>query len=998
MAEGPSGRGAGNSLIGTDIGGCRIEVVIGRGGMGVVYLAEQVGLQRKVAVKVIAPELARDTLFAARFQREARLAASLNHPNVVTVYGAGDHDGLLYLVMQYVPGTNLRDLIAREGALAPARAARLVAQIGSALDAVHAAGQVHRDVKSANILIGRDSGNEVAYLTDFGLTRVRGEGAVTRTGQWAGTLDYTAPEQFQGGDPGPRSDVYSLGCVLFQALTGSAPFKRDSDTETMWAHVNDEPPRASAATGVPAELDGVIARALAKDPARRYASAGALGKASLGATAAGDTVPVPDDELVTLRGPTRSGVLAGATRSGVLPEATRSRAVAGATRSQILLPPEPPPPRSEVRQAKRFPVLPVALGAATLLAATAILLLATGVFSGSHKSPTDKAAVRAAQLTNDTAGLTHKISALADQMAGNPSATTRAHVLQELPALHRQARSLEKRSRKELKGPAGKDPHLSTANSATGNINNNIGKIIVYLGTAADHPGTPIATAALKKAGGAAKSNELAAAQVKDQLYKYSKSHPSLVPILAKLFPHPPAKPSIMAPVWTKASGPSPPVGSADAVAVAYDGASQRVILFRESLKSPGADCAGYSAQQQTWAWSGSSWTLVTSESGSATNASGPTFLPKLPGGPGGAESGLMGMAYDGARKELVLVGAACQGVQTWTFDGDAWTLQHPAHTPKDGAHPSMAYDPARRRIVFFGGPSAGAARNDTWTWNGRDWTLEHPAHQPPGGRYAGMATDPGSPSVVLSGGEREGFLYAWRWRGTDWRRELTPEPRPELGNYSFVADTERRIPLLVGLASTGTWQQLTLGPGDAWTPLRSRANPRLGKAYVAYDEATSALVAVGPGTTWVGTELGAPAANVRRVGPAGPSQAGFVFKANRACKQANQQVQALPSPTDLPTLSSTASREASIAKAQATQLEGITPPAANRSGYRKLVDRFRMNADLLSQVQAAADAGDTNSANSAIRKLNDKLLPEGARIAGGLGLNDCASSTQPQG
>ena len=269
------------------LGGCRIEAVIGRGGMGVVYRALQLDLGRPVALKVIAGERASDPEFRERFGREARMAAAIDHPNVVPVYATGEQDGALYLVMRYVTGSDLHALIRRDGRLAPERAAAIVAQVGAALDAAHAAGLVHRDVKPANVLLAGE--DDHAYLGDFGLMRsLDPHHPITDSGQWIGTVDFASPEQLGGAHADARSDVYSLGCVLYAALAGSPPFARGTVPATLLAHLNDEPPRPSAA-GAPREFDRVVARALAKAPQDRYPSAGDLGRAAL-AAARGEAV------------------------------------------------------------------------------------------------------------------------------------------------------------------------------------------------------------------------------------------------------------------------------------------------------------------------------------------------------------------------------------------------------------------------------------------------------------------------------------------------------------------------------------------------------------------------------------------------------------------------------------------------------------------------------------------------------------------------------------
>jgi YVTN family beta-propeller protein len=267
---------------GSEIAGYRIESLIGRGGMAVVYRAEDMRLGRKVALKLLTPQLADNEQFRQRFIMESRLAASLDHPNIVPIYEAGEADGQLFIAMRYVLGSDLKGLLAKEGGPLPAgRTLRLFGQIGDALDSAHRAGLVHRDVKPANILVvaGQEhrpqaQGDHV-YLTDFGLTKRTSElsGGMTGTGHFLGTVDYVAPEQIQGKPVGPGTDIYALGCVLYECLTGQLPFRRDDDAALLWAHLVELPPPV---TGIRPEIGGavnaVVARAMAKDPADRYQS------------------------------------------------------------------------------------------------------------------------------------------------------------------------------------------------------------------------------------------------------------------------------------------------------------------------------------------------------------------------------------------------------------------------------------------------------------------------------------------------------------------------------------------------------------------------------------------------------------------------------------------------------------------------------------------------------------------------------------------------------
>jgi predicted Ser/Thr protein kinase len=282
--------GVSDLAIGIDFGGCRVDELIGRGGMGVVYRGTDLRLDRPVAIKLIATEHATDPAVRRRFEREARLMASIDHPNVIPVYGAGEQDGHLYLVMRYVAGTDLHKLLTERARLEPLEAARIVGDLAGALGAAHAAGLVHRDIKPANVLLA----GEHVYLTDFGITRaIDSVTRFTDSDEWVGTVDYMSPEHLRGGETDARSDVYALGCLLHACLTGSAPFHRASAAATILAHIEDRPPRASETPGVPSSFDAVITRALAKRPADRYASADELGAAALAAAQGRASVKTP---------------------------------------------------------------------------------------------------------------------------------------------------------------------------------------------------------------------------------------------------------------------------------------------------------------------------------------------------------------------------------------------------------------------------------------------------------------------------------------------------------------------------------------------------------------------------------------------------------------------------------------------------------------------------------------------------------------------------------
>jgi serine/threonine-protein kinase len=268
---------------GSVLGGYHIVRLIGRGGMGAVYLADDPRLGRKVALKVLAAETAEMPQVRERFVRESHVAASLDHPNILPIYEAGEADGQLFIAMRYVPGPDLAGIIARDGPLALERTVGLIDQVASALDAAHAAGLIHRDVKPGNILVapGSAPGSDHAYLSDFGLTKhAEYSGALTRSGQLMGSVGYVAPEQIEGRPIDRRVDVYSLGCVLYECLAGSQPYPRDTEMATLYAHVQAPPPSlAEARPELPPTVDAVIAKALAKAPDERYGSAGELARA-----------------------------------------------------------------------------------------------------------------------------------------------------------------------------------------------------------------------------------------------------------------------------------------------------------------------------------------------------------------------------------------------------------------------------------------------------------------------------------------------------------------------------------------------------------------------------------------------------------------------------------------------------------------------------------------------------------------------------------------------
>ena len=261
--------------VGSRLAGYRLDEQIGRGGMAVVYRAYDIRLERPVAIKVLSPELARDEAFRQRFIRESRTAAAVDHPNIIPIFEAGEANGVLFIAMRFVHGPNVQELVDAEGALPAARACHIITQVAAGLEAAHSHGLVHRDVKPGNMLLDMAGGGDYpghTYLSDFGLSkRALSVSALTSTGQFLGTLDYVAPEQIEARAVTGRADEYALACSAFTMLTGHPPFVRDESVAVMWAQISAPPPElTSRRPDLPAAVDEVMAKALAKVPTERY--------------------------------------------------------------------------------------------------------------------------------------------------------------------------------------------------------------------------------------------------------------------------------------------------------------------------------------------------------------------------------------------------------------------------------------------------------------------------------------------------------------------------------------------------------------------------------------------------------------------------------------------------------------------------------------------------------------------------------------------------------
>jgi serine/threonine protein kinase len=295
---------------GAELAGYRIERFVARGGMGAVYEATQLSLERRVALKFISRQLGSDERFRERFRREARSSAAIDHPNILPVYEAGElPDGSLFLALRFVDGPDLSSLLREQGPLEPREALTILTQVANALDAAHERGIVHRDVKPANVLLEKHDQSWHAYLADFGLAKPNEQySEQTQPGEMLGTVDYMAPEQINGGSLDGRADVYSFGCMVYRCITSELPYKRETRTATMLAHVNAPVPVPShVVAGLPDFFDVVVARAMEKDPDKRAPSAGALMRWVATQLEAGNPLAVPLDD----GDPIKSGADAG---------------------------------------------------------------------------------------------------------------------------------------------------------------------------------------------------------------------------------------------------------------------------------------------------------------------------------------------------------------------------------------------------------------------------------------------------------------------------------------------------------------------------------------------------------------------------------------------------------------------------------------------------------------------------------------------------------------
>jgi hypothetical protein len=396
-----------DARIDATVAGYRIQSLIGRGGMSIVYLAEHVQLGRQVALKLLAPSLSADPEFRERFAHESRRAAEVDHPNVVPIFDAGEAEGQLFIAMRYIEGCDLKNLIRREGRLGIERTLLILEQAADGLDAAHERNLIHRDVKPANILVAEPSGH--VYLTDFGVVKHTATQGLTKTGFFLGTVGYAAPEQIEGLPVDARTDGYALGCVLYECLAGQAPFERDRELAVMHAHLVQPPPvLPTALPALPKGLDAVIAKAMAKSKDERYATCGDVVAAARQAALERKTSSISAGaSAVTVPAAPEAGGVRGLPPTAIEADEPSLASMPPAAPPAPATPPAPAEPRPRTRPSRtgalarrrrRGPSLPIIVAIALLVAVTSgsVAYLATRASHSSHPGSTLAAHVRAA--------------------------------------------------------------------------------------------------------------------------------------------------------------------------------------------------------------------------------------------------------------------------------------------------------------------------------------------------------------------------------------------------------------------------------------------------------------------------------------------------------------------------------------------------------------------------------------------------------------------------
>lgn len=786
--------------------GYRIVRPIGRGGMGVVYLAVQERLDRQVALKVLAPELAGDASFRRRFREEAELAAAVRSPFVVPVLDAGEAGGRLFVATAYIAGEDLRRVLGR-GPLAPKRAVRTLTQAAAALDAVHSAGLVHRDVKPGNIVLDEE-GN--AHLCDFGLARhVASTRRHTVAGQWIGTPDYVSPEQVQGRPVDRRADVYSLGCVFFEMLTGAAPFARESDIATATAQVSEPVPSVtSRQRGLSPGWDRAIAGALAKDPAGRFPTAGALARSA-------------------------QDVLAGRSLAKAPPAASSNTAlrVAEPTRAAGVPPPPPPPPGQHSGDGHRRRagfIAAVVAAVALLCGGTVAALLVTGVVGGHHAQPSARKQTGA--VARDTDRLGHEVAGLpAGLTSSDPAVRSRSK--RELGADRDAAEKLLTRAhRAHHAATSARDRHLTNALIATNK------RLVELLGE----------LASLRSADAAARAHwktKLVVLQTKIRRVQKQADAPSSDEAPTK--PQTPQQPGAgdpattpgviteAGPEWHTGSGAAPP---AEGAQLGYDPSSEQLVLVRP-CDDPAGACDPTTGG--TWIWRDTHWYRVHQAAPACPNGA-PTTIGTMP---------------DADDLNLELLGSCDDdpALQSWTWDGSAWSDPAP-EVDESGAETTAPSSAALASDGSGGALLLGRAPDDGQTmvtlkldgsWGTDDgWT------EPTARTDGALGYDQSAGTYVLFGGtatDGQVLRDTWVWRHGGWR----PLPRaggPAGGSYTMIGGDAEEVLTLVGTDEDGRWQTWTWS-GDRWHARRGSgagAPFDVGPMLYAQDPNASVLVATG--------------------------------------------------------------------------------------------------------------------------------------------------------
>jgi hypothetical protein len=704
-----------DTMIGQEFAGYRIERLLGRGGMATVYLAADSRLGRNVALKVLTSDAGDDTRFRDRFIRESQAAAALDHPNIIPIFQAGESDGTLFIAMRYVKGTDLKALIRREGRLDPGRTLSIISQVAMALDAAHESGLVHRDVKPANILVAEGAGQDGAdhvYLSDFGLAKNSASNTgLTQTGQFIGTLDYIAPEQIEGKPIDGRVDVYALAGVLFECLTGKAPFDRESSASIMYAHLLEPPPSLHALRpDLPAGIDAVVTTGMAKKREDRYPTARALAAAAravlsgsaaplaAAASATSETraatapAPVPQPPPAFVAPPIAPPAVPAPAGSPAAPVVRR-------VDTPVAIPVPPGPPRRVGHRRSKTPFV---------IAGVLVAALAAG---GTVFALTSSPAVSNALPPSPTHAAGHPTP-----KPGTPGPAT-APASPGAPALSAAGLPSARVNYTLGYDPVSSQLLLVDGTNGTGGQGQGAGGTLretwawdghQWTQATGSSPGVILGSAAVDPAG------HLALIGGTDSGAFFG---------------------TFDGTGWKSAAGPPTPL------------LNEVMAAYHDSLVVVGSDQGGddFVVVQQ-----GGSWHAVDP--------------------PAGGFGGIETMATDPVTDRLL--GITYTG-RTWSFDGGAWTELHPKDAPPPLVGPSatqvMATDAKLGRIVLLAPQVDKPGKATTWIWDGGDWRRQTVV-EPPDADVKQIAWDPGINALVVVI-QDAGAMQMWTGNGDDWTR-----------------------------------------------------------------------------------------------------------------------------------------------------------------------------------------------------------------------------------